>query len=131
MWPVAISARSLHASKQVVNTFVTIMGWVCIALICLAALAVAVSFAATAVQKMLERFEWAIDSKTRHEVGRSIGASAHWFGESPDTYLAIRILAERLINQGGADAHQWREQWRQQIAARTTDKATSATGEQS
>lgn len=103
------------------STFVTIMGWLCLALICFGIAATVVYAAATACSKALERFEWAIDAKTRHEVGRSIGASAWWFSECPDTSLALRILAERLMNQGGADADQWREQWRK---ARKTEPAT-------
>jgi hypothetical protein len=95
-----------------VNTFVTIVGWMCLLLLSAAFAGLAVVIAATACRKALERFEWAIDAKTRHEVGRSIGASSHWFSENPDTSLALRILAERLMNEGGADADQWREQWR-------------------
>lgn len=94
------------------TTFISIFGWICLALLCVAFAGLAVALAATACKKALERFEWAVDAKTRHEVGRSIGASAWWFSECPDTSLALRILAERLVNQGGADADQWREQWR-------------------
>ena len=94
------------------STFVTIVGWLCLVFICLGIASAVVYAAAVACSKALERFEWAIDAKTRHEVGRSIGASAWWFSECPDTSLALRILAERLMTQGGADADQWREQWR-------------------
>jgi hypothetical protein len=95
------------------DNVVTFFGWFCLAVLSLAACAAACGAAAYWVSKAMERFEWAIDIKTRHEVGRSIGASAWWFSESPDTSLALRILSEKLINNGCADADQWRQQWRE------------------
>lgn len=106
------------------NTFVTIFGWICLGAICVALCALVVVAAAESCHRALERFEWAIAAKTRHEVGRSIGASAWWFSECPDTSLALRILAERLINQGAADANDWRQQWRN--ARQPSDKATES-----
>lgn len=94
------------------NDVATFVGWFCLAVLSLAVCAAACGWAGYMISKALERFEWAVDSKTRAEVGRSIGASAWWFSESPDTSLALRILAERLMTQGDADANQWREQWR-------------------
>lgn len=102
------------------NTFVTAVGWFVIAVLSFAAACAAGSLLIWRFQKALERFEWAVDAKTRHEMGRSIGASAWWFSECPDTSLALRILAERLINEGGADADQWRTQWRQARQSPTT-----------
>lgn len=106
------------------TTFITIMGWVTVAAVCIALAAFGVALAADQCRRALERFEWAVDAKTRHEVGRSIGASAWWFSENPDTSLALRILAERLINQGGADADQWREQWRKARQLPSTSTAS-------
>jgi hypothetical protein len=97
---------------------VTIVGWLCIAAICLAVAAFAVGFAAQACRVALQRFEWAVDEKTRHEIGRSISASGHWFSENPDTSLAIRILGERLMTGQSTDSDQWREQWRKGRAPR-------------
>lgn len=94
------------------STFVTAVGWFVIAMLCMALACGMVCLVLYCYDKAMQRFEWAVDAKTRHEVGRSIGASSWWFSECPDTSLALRILAERLMNQGGADADQWREQWR-------------------
>jgi ribosomal protein L16/L10AE len=60
----------------------------------------------------MERFEWAVAAKTLTEAGRSLGASAWWFSECPDTSLAIRIIAERMKDGMGFDSNQMREQWR-------------------
>lgn len=94
------------------NTFATYVGWFCLALLCLAGAALAVTCAADACRRTLERFEWAIDAKTRQEIGRSIDASGWWFSESPDTSLAIRIIGTRLARGESTDADSMREQWR-------------------
>lgn len=101
------------------NILVSALGWMCLVALCIAAAALAIALAAHCYGKAMERFEWAVDAKTRHALGRSIAASAHWFSESQDTWLALKILGERIINQGGADSDQWREEWRK---ARAADK---------
>lgn len=109
------------------QTFITIVGWLTVVLICAAALAFAVALAADLCRRALERFEWAVGDKVRHELGRSIHASAHWFGECQDTALAIKMLGDRLIRQGCADSNEWREAWRGAIKQRETRKAEAAT----
>lgn len=104
------------------NTFVTIVGWLCLLFICLGVLCGAVSIVAMLVAKALERFEWAIVAQTRRSVGRSLHSSSHWFGESPDAALVVKIIGSRLINSDSIDADSMREQWR---------KARPAQGEQS
>lgn len=106
------------------TTFVTILGWLCILFICISILCGAIGFAAMFVGKALERFEWAIAGKTRHEVGRSISASAHWFSESDDAWRALKILGDRLTRgMGAADPNEWREEWRRQRAAKAKQPA--------
>jgi hypothetical protein len=92
--------------------FPEVVGWTCIVVICLIALALAVALAAYLCGKALERFEFAIAMKARQDAGRSLDASAWWFSESPDTSLAIRIIGTRLARGESIDADTMREQWR-------------------
>lgn len=94
------------------TNFPTVLGWLCIAMMCLAVLAFAVALAADLCRRALERFEWAIAAKVRQDVGRSLDASGWWFSESPDASLAIRIIGTRLSRGESIDAGGMREQWR-------------------
>lgn len=78
----------------------------------IAATAAAVAIAASCCKRALERFEWAVDTKTRQHVGRSLDSSGWWFSECPDTSLAIRIIGTRLARGESIDADSMREQWR-------------------
>jgi hypothetical protein len=98
------------------STFITIVGWLCLTFICLSVLCGAVGFAAMFVGKALRRFEWAVADKTRHEVGRSIAASAHWFSESDETRKALKILGDRLTRGLATGPDEWREEWRKERA---------------
>lgn len=97
------------------QTFITIMGWLVVVALSIAILASAVSGAAYLVRRSLERYEWAIIQKAEHELGRKLDASAHWFGESPETAKAIESLAKRLIYNHSTDPDEWRKEWRQML----------------
>lgn len=99
------------------NDIIAVFGWFCLATICFAVAGFAVALAADLCRRAMERYYWSIDTKTRQEVGRSLGASAYWFSECPDAALAIRIVAERLASGGSTDADSMREQWRKGRAA--------------
>jgi hypothetical protein len=94
------------------TAFVTCVGWFVIAMLSLALAAGMICIALWLYEKAMERFEWSVAAKTLQEAGRSIGASAWWFSECPDTSLALRILAERMTNGlAVSDTSNWREQW--------------------
>ena len=97
------------------NTFANIVGWLCLLFFCIALVAGVLGLCASAVHRMLERFEWAVAEKTQHALGRSIASSAHWFGESRETALALQLLGDRLTRGNAVDASQWREDWRRHI----------------
>lgn len=94
------------------STAITIFGWICAVIICLALLAFAVALAADMCRRAAERFRWAVDTETRQSVGRSLAASGWWFSESPDASLVVRIIGERLAKGESIDADSMREQWR-------------------
>lgn len=94
------------------NAFITVCGWLIVVLIVAGACALLVTVAADTCRRMLQRFEWAIDTKTRQEVGRSLDASGWWFSESPDASLIVRIIGTRLARGESIDADSMREQWR-------------------
>lgn len=52
------------------------------------------------------------------ELGNYIGATSHWFGESPDAALAIEAIGRYLCDNGLIDANQAREYWRREKAKR-------------
>jgi apolipoprotein N-acyltransferase len=104
------------------NSFVTGVGWFVIAMLALALACFAVCCVLWLYEKAMERFEFAVAAKTLASAGRSLGATSWWFSESPDTSLAIRIVAERMTNGLGFDSNQMREQWRK-------GRADSATGD--
>lgn len=94
------------------NSFVTGVGWFTVAMLALALACFAICCVLWLYEKAMERFAWAVDAKTRMEIGRSMGASSWWFSEHPPTSLAIRILAERISKGQAPDPDQWRDQWR-------------------
>lgn len=97
------------------DTFAFVVGWLCILFCCFCVAAAAIGACASACRRALERFEWAIAEKTEHALGRAIASSAHWFGESKQTALALEILADRLTRGHAVDASQWREDWRRRV----------------
>lgn len=97
------------------NTFITIMGWLCLAFILLSVLCGAVGLAGIGIGKITERFEWAVAEKTRNEIGRAVLSSSHWFGESKETAQALQILGDRLVKGYGVHADGWREDWRAKV----------------
>lgn len=95
------------------TTFVTCIGWFVLAMLSVASASGMICLALYLYEKAMQRFEWAVAAKTLQETGRSIGASAWWFSECPDTSLALRLLAERMTNGLAiSDTSNWREQWR-------------------
>jgi hypothetical protein len=107
------------------NQFVTFVGWACLLFTSIAALAACVAVAANCCKRALERFEWAVDAKTRQDVGRSLDASGWWFSECPDTSLAIRIIGTRLARGESIDADGMRAQWRKARASQGTGDSQS------
>lgn len=100
------------------NTFVTGVGWFVIAALSVALACLAVCCVLWMFDKAMERFEIAVTSKTRVQIGRSIDTAKHWFSENPETFVALRILAERITNGMGVDPSQWREEWRNELKRR-------------
>jgi hypothetical protein len=100
------------------------MGWLCVALICIATAAFAIGLAADQCRRAMERFEWAIIAKARHELGRDIQSCAHWFSESDEAWIAIKVLGERLTQGYATDVDRWREEWRERLRSRATEKAS-------
>jgi hypothetical protein len=100
------------------NAFITVCGWLVVVLMVTAGCALLVIVAADMCRRMLQRFEWAVDTKTRQEVGRSLDASGWWFSESPDASLIVRIIGSRLARGESIDADSMREQWRKARASK-------------
>lgn len=107
------------------NTFAAVCGWIVIVALAAVAVCLSASLMFALARKAFEKAYFAIDEKARHELGRSIHASAHWFGECQDTALAIKMLGDRLIRQGSADANEWREAWRGAIKQREARKESA------
>lgn len=103
------------------SNFVTGVGWFVIAALALALACFAICCVLWLYEKAMERFESAVAAKTLASTGRSLGATAWWFSESPDTSLAIRIVAERMVDGRGFDSNQMREQWRKGRAVSATE----------
>lgn len=99
------------------NTFITIMGWLCIASICVAIAGGMVAAAASAIELALARFERAIESRVRQELGRDIQSCSHWFSESAETWVAIKVLGERMTKGYATDVDRWRDEWRERLRA--------------
>jgi hypothetical protein len=108
-----------------VGTFVTIMGWLCVAFILGSILCGAVGLAGMGIGKVIERFERSTIATTRHDLGRDIQSCAHWFSESAEAWIAIKILGERLIQGYATDVDRWREEWRERLRK----QAASSQGE--
>lgn len=100
------------------NTFITICGWLCVTAISLAVVFFAVAVAADRCRRVLERFERSIIATTRHDLGRDIQSCAHWFSESDEALVAIKVLGERLTQGLATDVDRWREQWRERLTKR-------------
>lgn len=105
------------------NTFVTVVGWTCIAMLCIGAAAIAVGIAARACHRAFENYESAVVLKCRHALGLDLRSCAHWFSESKETYIAIQILGERIRDGYGTDVSRWREEWHEKL--RSEGKAKS------
>lgn len=99
------------------NDFATFAGWFVFCMLSLVLACAAICAVIWLYQKAMERFEFAVAAKTLAEAGRSLGATAWWFSESPDTSLAIRIVAERMANGLAFDSSQMRDQWRNSRAS--------------
>lgn len=97
------------------SAFITIMGWLCFAFILLSILCGAVGLAGIGIGKVIERFERHTIATTRHELGRDIQSCAHWFSESDEAWIAVKVLGERLVNGLATDVAQWREEWRERV----------------
>lgn len=97
------------------NTFVTIIGWLCLAFGLLSLLCGAVGLAGIGIGKVIERFERSTIATTRHELGRDIQSCAHWFSESDEAWIAVKVLGERLTQGYATDVDRWREEWRERL----------------
>lgn len=97
------------------NTFVMIVGWLCVLAICIAAAAGLVALCAGACRRVFERYESAVVLKCRHALGLDLRSCAHWFSESNETYIAIQILGERIRDGYGTDVSRWREEWHERL----------------
>lgn len=107
------------------NTFVTCVGWFVLAMLSIGIACGMVCAVIYLYDKAMERFEWSVASKTRLAIGRSIGSSAWWFSESPDTSLALRLLAERITDGTGIDPIKWRAEWQKGRAAPASEEPRS------
>ena len=94
------------------NAFTTICGWIFILLVGISLTALVVGMMADVCRTVLERFERAVIARTRHDLGIDIQSCAHWFSESPETWVAIKILGDRLTRGYATDVNRWREEWR-------------------
>lgn len=97
------------------NTFITTIGWLCFAFILGSILCGAVGWAGVGIAKVIERIERSVIATTRHDLGRDIQSSAHWFSESDEASIAIRVLGERLTQGYATDVNRWREEWRERL----------------
>ena len=106
------------------NTFITICGWLCVLAVVIAVAGFAVALAADRYRRVQERFEWAIISKARNELGRDIQSSSHWFSESDEAWIAVKVLGERLTQGLATDVSEWREEWRRRLRAAVGKEAS-------
>jgi hypothetical protein len=97
------------------ETFITVMGWLCLCFVLISILCGAVGLAGIGIGKVIERFERSTIATTRHELGRDIQSCAHWFSESTETWVAIKVLGERLTHGYATDVDRWREEWRERV----------------
>ena len=97
------------------STFITICGWLAVILLCIAGAALAVSLAADLCRRALERFESAVVLKFRHALGQDLASCSHWFSESTEAWVAIKVLGERIRDGYGTDVERWREEWRDRV----------------
>lgn len=108
------------------NTFITVCGWIFVLVAVVAVAAFAVALAADQYRRAQERFEWAVIAKARNELGRDIQSCSHWFSESDEAWIAVKVLGERLTNGLATDISEWREEWRRRLAQ---GKTVTTTGE--
>jgi len=94
------------------DIFVTVMGWLAIVLLCAMGAGFGICMMAMGVDAVMSRYSSTVSEAARRSIGREIKASAHWFAESQDTGLLLRLLGDRIINNGTFETNQLRNDWR-------------------
>jgi hypothetical protein len=102
------------------STFITIVGWLCVALALIIAAGVIVLMVITAGERLMDRIEARGETRARREIYERITATAYWFGEDPVTYSLLRTFADRVVRGTEYDANGIREEWRE--SRRSTQK---------
>lgn len=108
------------------NAFITIMGWLCLALILVSVLCGAIWLAGIGLSRVIERFERHVTATTRHELGRDIASCAHWFSESDEAWIAIKVLGEHLTKGYATDVDRWRKEWHERLRAQGKNSVETA-----
>ena len=87
------------------------------AVVTLGCVAIAAAMWMGVVEKMRDRRDWLIRSKTAHDIGRDLLNSAWWFGEHPPTQHAVHLIGDALLRYEGFRDEVIREAWRKKNEA--------------
>lgn len=102
------------------ETFVTIMGWIAVVLLCFAALLLVAWCALKAFDSVTQWHYGKAYNAAMSDLGRAVYSSAHWFSEDTATYSVLSVLGERLQKHEavyiGTAPQEWREEWRKRFA---------------
>jgi hypothetical protein len=93
------------------NGFITVMGWICAAALCIALAIFALALLVGTYHKAMERYRHFVITEACQKIGFDLQDAAHWFNESKDCHVLLHVLGARLKAGLAVDASRLRDDW--------------------